>query len=202
TLASGATLRKAEDVEISGNPQQGGGASSFDFSWTPSAPQPGQSVTFKALIGGSAPAGAVIKWTIEGVKTTGATVTHTFAAAGSYEVEAELEQEGGAGTLQATHEVQVGGGTQPPGNGATAIDFSWSPSSPKAGDSVSFNASVTGTPVAGSSIKWRMPDGSRPTGSNVSFTFATAGSFSVEVEMEQPGKSNIQRQRTVTVAAK
>ena len=193
TLGS-ATLRAAEDVKITGAPA--GGATGLDFTWSPLSPQAGQAVTFTAMISGNAPAGATVKWEIEGVRSTGASVTHTFAANGSYEVEAELEQEG-LGTLRATHIVNVGGVGQPPGS--VSIDFTWSPDAPHAGQVVTFTATVTGSPAAGSSIKWRMPDGSRPTGATASFTFAAAGTYSVEVEIEQPGQQAIERQHSVTV---
>ena len=197
TVALGTTtLRAAEDVKITGAPA--GGASAFDFSWSPSSPQPGQAVTFTAMITGNLPAGATVTWQIEGVKSTGASVTHTFAAAGSYQVEAELEQEG-LGTLRMTHVVNVGGVTPPPNQGTVSIDFSWSPDSPRAGQAVTFTATITGSPAVGSTIKWRMPDGSRPTGATTMFTFAAAGTYSVEVEIEQPGNDTIQTQHSVTV---
>jgi len=193
----GATLRTAEDVKITGTPA--GGATGFDFTWSPSSPQAGQSVTFTAVVNGNVPAGAIVKWQIEGVRSTGATATHTFASNGSFQVEAELEQEG-LGTLHAAHVVTVGGVTPPPpGNGTVSIDFTWSPSSPAAGQLVTFTATVTGSPAAGSSIKWRMPDGSRPGGTTATFTFAAAGNYSVEVEIEQPGQPAIQRQHSVAV---
>ena len=200
TLASGAQLRKAEDITITGGTGGGGGATSFDFTFSPQSPSPGQPVTFTATIGGTAKPGAFVKWQIGTQRLTGASITFTFAAAGNYEVEAELEQEG-ALTLKATHTVSVGGTVpNPGGSGATAIDFTWSPSSPRAGQSVSFNASITGTPLAGSEIKWKFPDSSRPTGANTYFTFAAAGTYKVSVEISQPGRASIQREKNVTVA--
>lgn len=167
--------------------------------WTPASPQPGQAVQFTATVAGSAPAGAVIQWTIEGVHSIGAITTHTFAMAGTFEVEAELEQEGGT-TLRAVHNVVVGGGSPGGGQGVTGVDFSWTPSAPRVNQAVTFTATMTGMPGAGAEIKWRFPDGSRPGGSSVMFTFTSAGAQSVEVEIDEAGKMPVQRQRTVTVA--
>ena len=199
TFASGAIARRAEDVTITGSGTAPGGATGLDFSWTPASPQPGQPVQFTATVAGNAPAGAVIKWTIEGIRSTGAIATHTFATAGTFEVEAELEQEGGT-TLRAVHNVVVGGGSPGGGQGVTSIDFAWTPAAPRVNQPVTFTATVTGTPGAGAEIKWRFPDGSRPRGSSVTFTFTSSGAQSVEVEIDEAGKTPVQRQKTVTVA--
>ena len=199
TLAGGATLRKVEDITITGGTTPG--ASGFDFTWSPQSPAPGSAVTFTAVISGSAKPGAFIKWHIETDRPTGASVTHTFATAGSFEVEAELEQEGLL-TLKATHEVQIGGGGNPGGGGAgtTAVDFTWSPSSPKAGQAVTFTATLTGDPLAGSEIKWKFPDNSRPSGTTATYTFPSAGTFKVSFEVAQPGRVSVQREKNVTVS--
>ena len=192
------TLHAAHIVTVGGGSNPGSGATAIDFSWTPQSPAAGQAVTFTAIVSGTAKPGAFVKWNIEGQRPTGASITHTFAAAGSYEVEAELEQEG-AVTLHVTHIVTVGGGGNP-GSGATAIDFSWTPSSPRAGQTVSFSATITGTPLAGSEIKWKFPDDSRPQGTSASFMFGAAGTYKVSVEVSQPGLVSIQREKNVIVA--
>lgn len=192
------TLHATHIVNVGGG-GGGGGTTGFDFTWSPQSPNPGQQVTFTAVITGTTKPGAVVKWNIQGQRPTGNSVTFTFAAAGSYEVEADLEQEGVA-TLHATHVVSVGGGNPGGGTGTTAVDFSWTPSSPRAGQTVSFTASITGTPLAGSELKWKFPDGSRPQGSSASYTFPAAGTYTVSFEVAQPNRLPIQAEKNVTVA--
>jgi plastocyanin len=195
----GAVTLQATHVVSVGGGGGGGGATAFDFTWSPQSPAAGAQVAFTAVISGTPKAGAFVKWNIEGLRPTGNTVTHSFGTAGSYEVEAELEQEG-AVTLQATHVVNVGGGNPGGGSGATAVDFTWTPSSPHAGQLVSFSAAITGTPLSGSELKWKFPDDSRPLGSSTSYTFGAAGTYTVSFEVAQPGRATIQREKSVTVA--
>lgn len=176
----------------------GGGALSIDFGWLPATPDAGQEITFTAVITGTPPVGASIKWEFPGnVVRSGNPVTHTFSAPGTYEVEVELEH-GGPETIRQRKAITVGGGGGG-GTGATGISFSWSPAAPRAGQSIEFEATVEGTPLAGSYIKWRFPDDSRPIGNPVSYTFATPGTYEVRVQIEQPGRVSIESERTVTV---
>jgi hypothetical protein len=48
-------------------------------------------------------------------------------------------------------------------------------------------------------VKWRFPDGSRPNGNPVTFTFASCRRFQVEAELEQPGRVTIETRIFVTV---
>jgi hypothetical protein len=124
-------------------------------------------------------------------------VTFTFASTGSFEVEVELEHEGST-TLQTTHIVTIGGGSQDTVQNVTSIDFTWSP--PKAGQTCSFTASFDRQPPSGSIVKWRFPDNSRPEGTTASYTFAAAGTYTVRVQIEQPGQASIEREKNLTVS--
>jgi PKD domain len=172
-----------------GNPGNGTGPLSFTFS--PAAPNAGQEVTFTAS---GNTGGGSYKWKFPGnVRKFGAVVTFTFAAAGSYQVELEIEH--GSITSEVTRTVTVGGGTGNPGNGAGALDFTFSPSSPRAGQAVTFTA--TGN-TGGGTYKWKFPGNVRPMGAVVTFTFASAGSYEVEVEIEH-GSTDAEVQKRVTV---
>jgi len=195
TLAGGAIVRDQEDVHVTGSNTDNTGV--IDFTWRPSAPAAGQEVSFTAS---GAAAGGTFQWEFPGnIRKTGNVVTFTFAAAGSYEVELELEH-GASTTLHARHNVTVGGGPTGGGSNVSSIDFSWTPPAPKAGQTVSFTATFGGQPPAGSVVKWRFPNNSRPEGTTVSYTFATAGSYEVRVEIEQPGRPSIESEKNVTVA--
>jgi PKD repeat protein len=65
---------------------------------------------------------------------------------------------------------------------------------------VAFTASFDRQPPAGSIVKWRFPDNSRPEGTSATYTFAKAGTYTVRVQIEQPGQPSIEREKDVTVA--
>ncbi|HET8774774.1 MAG TPA: PKD domain-containing protein [Thermoanaerobaculia bacterium] len=193
TLAGGAVVRDREDLRIAGsgaNPP----SSAIDFTYTPANPQPGQQVVFTAT---GETNGGFFKWKFPGdIRPVGNTVTFTFAAAGSYQVEVEIEH--GATRAEVTRTVTVGGGGGNPGGGnpgTTPLDFTFSPQSPAAGQEVTFTA--TGS-TGGGSYKWKFPGNVRKSGSVVTFTFASAGSYQVEVEIEH-GSITAEITKTVTV---
>lgn len=196
TLTGGATVRAREDVHVGETTTGTPGPTSIDFTFSPSAPAVGQQVVFTAT---GATNGGSFNWQFPGnVRKTGSVVTFTFAAAGTYEVEVELEREGSA-TVKSTHFVTVGGGNTG-GTNATSIDFSWTPQTAKAGQQVLFTASFDRQPPSGSVVKWRFPDNSRPEGTTATYTFATAGTYTVRVQIEQPGQPSIEREKNITIA--
>jgi hypothetical protein len=172
-----------------GNPPP---AAAIDFSFSPSAPTAGQSVTFTAS---GSTGGGTYKWQFPGgVVKTGSVVTFTFAAAGAYEVELEIEH----GTVdgQVTKVVTVAGGnTGNPPPATTPLNFTFSPASPRAGQQVTFTASGD---TGGGTYTWKFPSGDRKTGAVVTFTFAAAGSYEVELEVEH-GTTDAKVKKTVTV---
>jgi hypothetical protein len=190
------TLHATHVVNVGGD-TTGGGGSSIDFTWTPTAPAAGQAITFTASGGNG---GAFVFKFPGNIRKTGSVVTFTFDAAGSYEVELEQEREGSV-TLHAEHPVVVAGGTTTGGGGTpTSVDFSWTPTSPKAGQTVTFTATSDKEPPAGASFKWRLPDDSRPLGKSVTYTFTTAGTYKIRVELEHAGAASIERERNIVIA--
>jgi PKD repeat protein len=163
---------------------------SLNFNYSPSTPHPGDTITFTAT---GAPAGATYKWKFPGsnIRPTGAVVTYTFASAGSFEVELELEH--AATPAQITKIITVSSSASNTGGN---LDFTFSPTSPRAGQSVTFTA--TGN-TNGGTYKWKFPDNSRPAGAVVTFTFATAGSFEVELEIEH-GSTDAEVKKIVRVS--
>ncbi len=172
------------------NPGTGTGALNFTFS--PANPQPGQEVTFTAT---GNTGGGVYKWKFPGdVRKLGSPVTFTFASAGSYQVEVEIEHGTINAEVQKTVTVGSGGNTGNPGTGEP-LNFTFSPSSPAAGQVVTFTASGD---TGGGTYKWKFPGDVRKFGQVVTFTFASAGSYEVELEIEH---GTIQREirKIVTV---
>ncbi len=188
------TLHASHVVNVGGGSTGGGGA--IDFNWLPANPASGQLVTFTAS-GGN---GGTFVFKFPGnVRKSGSVVTFTFATAGSYEVELEQEKEGST-TLHAAHVVVVGSGSTGGGGTVTSVDFSSSPASPRAGQTVTFTATSNAEPPAGSSFKWRMPDDSRPQGKTTTYTFATAGTYKIRVELEHAGSASIEKEKNIVVA--
>jgi hypothetical protein len=138
-LEHGTTTAEVTHIVTVGGGNNGDpGTGPLAFTFSPSAPAVGQQVTFTAS---GATGGGSYKWKFPGdLRKFGPIVTFTFAAAGSYEVELELEH--GTTTAQVTHIVTVGGGNNGGGQNVTSIDFSWSPQAAKAGQAVSFIAAL------------------------------------------------------------
>lgn len=186
------TLHATHVVNVGGGSNGGGGT--IDFTWSPATPDAGQLITFTAS-GGN---GGTFVFKFPGnVRKTGSVVTFTFASAGSYEVELEQEKEGSV-TLHATHVVIVGGSNG--GGTVSSVDFSWTPASPRAGQTVTFTATSDREPSSGSFFKWRMPDDSRPQGKTATYTFAAPGTYKIRVQLEQSGLPSIEKERNVVIA--
>lgn len=147
----------------------------IDFTFTPSAPDAGEIVTFTAV--GNLMGGATT-WRFPGdVTRAGNPAKHTFTAAGIYEIELEVN----TGNIRRVKK-SVTIGSDPPQ--LSSVDITFSPSAPRAGDVMKFNA-VSNIPLpAGAAFKWTMPDGSHPTGPSVKYTVTAAGTYRVEVEIE------------------
>lgn len=80
---------------------------------------------------------------------------------------------------------------------APVADFSFSPASPQAGQSVSFTDVSSGSPTSWS---WSFGDGGTATARNPSHVFAAAGSYAVTLTATNAGGSNA-RTKTVVVTA-
>ncbi|MFY9820949.1 MAG: PKD domain-containing protein, partial [Thermoanaerobaculia bacterium] len=158
------------------------------FTVSPASPKAGDTVTFDSSPSTGVPAGATIGWSFgdSSPATSGSHVTHVYANAGNYNVQLTITPAGCLSTTclsTAAKTVTVA----PAGTGTTA-QFTVSPASPKAGDTVTFDSSPsTGVP-AGASIGWSFGDG-RPDGSGtaVIHVYASAGSYEVVLTITPAG---------------
>src|ERR1051326_1724896 len=144
-----------------------------DFTWSPSSPQAGQVVQFTDTSTGSPTSWS---WNFgDGGTSTLQNPTHVFAA-GSFSVGLSVSNNGGASAPFITKTVS----TAP---AATVANFTWSPSSPQAGEVVQFTDTSTGSPTSWS---WNFGDGGTSTLQNPTHVFA-AGSFSVGLSVSNNG---------------
>jgi PKD repeat protein len=127
---------------------------------------------------------ATWSWTVTGGgvgSSTSSTITVTWGAAGSYSVTAT-----NAGCTPAQGTAFVGiQSTTTGGGGPLTAQYSFSPSAPKAGDSVKFDSSAsTGGPAT---WVWNFGDNSSGNGAVVNHTYANAGNYIVSLTETAPG---------------
>ena len=147
------------------------------FSVSPAAPVEGQAVQFTDTSTGSPTSWS---WNFNDGSTSGAqNPTHAFAAAGSYSVVLTASNAGGSSS--ATRVVAV---TAKPADLTAA--FSFSPSSPKIGDTVQFTDTSTGAPLV---WLWDFGDGATSTAQNPGHAYGTAGSKTVTLTVSNASGS-------------
>ncbi len=108
------------------------------FSWTPTIPATGQSVSFLGTAGGDGPIS--FTWSFgDGSEASGAAVSHAYALSGTYSV--RLTATNGCGRQVVSNTVLVLDG---PCNPLYGPAFTWSPYFPLAGQTATFRGSVGG----------------------------------------------------------
>src|SRR5437867_102302 len=149
-------------------------ALSASFAYSPSSTQAGQPITFTASArGGTSP--FTFSWSFgDGSTGTGSSVTHTYSSAGSFTT-ALTVKDSSSPQQTATSQMTVAVTSPPP---PISASFTLSPSSPSAGQPVSFTASASGgTPPY--SYTWSYGDGSTGTGLQVTHTYDRDGTYQV-----------------------
>lgn len=147
----------------------------------PGSGQPGTNYTYSASANSCTPA-STWTWTASGggtVTGSGATVQIRWSSTGSKSVTAKNS---GCGSATGSKLVTISDPSDPPPSGGSLdARFTFTPASPKAGDTVSFNGgSSTGSPTF---YSWTFPGGVTKQGQVVSHTFAESGSFPVKLEV-------------------
>jgi PKD repeat protein len=161
-------------------PVGAGAAPTASFVFSPTAPKINQTVFFNGT-GSTAGAGhQIVKYDWDfgaGSKRSGTdgTVSKTYDDPGTYNVVLTVTDEVGQ-TGQATRTVTVGGGEP-------TASFTFSPTQPNAGQSISFNAGGS-SPGSASSIttySWNFGDGTTGTGATPSKTYSANGTYVVRL---------------------
>jgi PKD repeat protein len=149
------------------------------FTFTPSSPLDHQSVLFDASTSTSASGNPIVSYTWDfgdGQTGSGRQVTHAFSIAGTYFVKLTIG-DGVGRTASTSQQIDVGAGVGP------VVSFTTSPSDPRVGEQVNFNAAAT-VPAPGRTIRtylWDFGDGEQKTTSSATTThdYQRIGTFTV-----------------------
>ncbi len=170
---------------------------SASFTYSPSSPQTGHTVSFSgSASGGTSPYS--YSWNFgDGSTGTGSSVTHTYSSAGSFTV--TLTVKDSSSPQQTVTSQQTVSVTSPPP--PLTASFTYNPSSPQVGQTVSFSGSASGG-VSPYSYSWSFGDGSTGTGSSVTHAYASTGSFTVVLTVRDSGspQQTTTSQQSITVS--
>ena len=139
---------------------------SASFTYGPSYPLTGQAVQFT-----DTSTGGPISWQWDfgdGTSSTSQNPKHAYATAGSYTVTLTVGFSSGFRTVSQMITIAP----------SLAASFTFSPSSPTAGQAVQFTDTSTGSPT---SWQWSLGDGATSNTQNPSHIYTTAGSFTVSL---------------------
>jgi uncharacterized delta-60 repeat protein len=173
----------------------GARAPAASFSSAPSSPRTGDPLSFDAS-GSSDPYAPIVSysWSFgDGATATGASTSHSYAAAGRHKVTLSVTDTNG---LHDTVSDTVAVTDRPP-----IASFAFSPSSPQAGQAVSFDGSASGDPdgtILG--YRWDFGDGSTAAGGAPQHVYAAPGSYAVILAVDDNSGSTANVTRIVTVA--
>ncbi len=126
-------------------------------------------------------------------EAAGPDVTHTFGAAGDYEVSLTLTD--GEGTTTTTTRTVVV--AEP--NGPPAVSIDVSPGSPAAGEPVEFTAEASDPDGSVESYEWTVDGDPAGSGETVEYTFDTVGDHTVQVVVTDDTGDTTSESVTVTV---
>lgn len=165
-----------------------GGAAFFTFS--PTAPGVGQTVTFIA----SPLPNATFFWDFgDGAFGSGTTVTHAYSRPSPFTVTLRVSNDiGQSATTSRTFTVTS---TLPAGSAS----FTFSPTNPGINDDVFFNASASTVTVG--TFAWDFGDGSRGSGIRITHQFSRAANYTVLLTVTNDVNQSATTTRTVPVSA-
>jgi PKD repeat protein len=170
-----------------------------NFTFSPVNPGVNQDVVFNATgtqvpgrPGGPGPGVAGYVWDFgDGTSGVGQTITHRFARGGSFAVTLRVTSDAG---LTATLSRQINVSATLPAGSAS---FVFSPTDPREGDEVFFNASAS-TLVDGT-FTWDFGDGSNGTGVRPVHSYSRARTYTVVLTVRNSLGQSATTTRTVTV---
>ena len=171
------------------------------FTFTPGAPLDHQPVLFDASTSTSNSSNPItsVTWNFgDGGTGSGLQATHTFNTPGTYFVKLTIGD--AVGRIASTsRQIDVGAGAGP------AVTFTTSPSDPRVGEAVNFNASGT-VPAPGRTIRsylWDFGDGEQKTTTTPTTThdYQRVGSFTVTLTVTDDAGRTASGTASITIAA-
>ena len=166
------------------------------FIFSPTNPSLNQDVIFTATAntGPGIPGGVIGTFTWDfgdGGTATGSPVTHRYARGGTYTVSLRVTTDAG---LAATASRAITISTTLPGGSA---NFTFSPTDPRVGDDVFFNASSSS--VSGGSFSWDFGDGTSGSGVAPVHSYGRARTFTVTLTVVSSSGQSATTSKTLTV---
>lgn len=172
TDAIGQTVSVSQFLSVSSVP-----APAANFSFSPSNPNPNQNIFFNASSSTASPGRSIVRYEWDfgtGSTASGVTVTKSYDVPGTYTVTLTVSDDiGQTNTISRSVIVAIGG------PGSPSANFTFSPTSPTAGQAVFFNASTTTSSSAITSYQWDFGDGTSGTGVTTSHPYRAAGTYEV-----------------------
>ncbi|MGQ3331037.1 PKD domain-containing protein [Halorubrum sp. FL23] len=191
---AGNTDSVVKDVSVSANAE----TPTADFDYFPQNPASGETVTFDASPSTADTTITSYDWDVTGdgnYDEQGETITQSFEM-GEVEVTLRITDDMGQ-TDTVSRTVSVGSSDAPP---TAAFDFS--PASPTAGQSISFDASASTDDGTVDSYEWDFNDDGtmEKSGEQTSYTFETSGEYPVTLRVTDDAGQSSTSKRTVSVS--
>src|SRR5436309_2693887 len=168
---------------------------SASFTYSPSSPQIGQTVSFTGSASGGTQSYSY-SWSFgDGSTGTGSSAKHTYSSAGTLDVAFTVKDNGSPQQTKTSQQPISVSGAPPP----LTASFAYSPSSTQAGQPVRFTASASGGTSA-FTFSWSFGDGTTGTGSPVTHTYSSAGSYTAALTVKDSSSPQQTATSQMTVA--
>jgi PKD repeat protein len=169
------------------------------YTFSPTNPTAGQSVSFNGS-GSSDPDGTIVQWQWsfgDGQSATGQFVNHSYGSSGTYTITLTVRDDDGA-TDSETQQISVGGAPNQPPTAA----YTFSPTNPTAGQSVSFNGSGSSDPD-GNVVQWQWSfgDGQSATGQFVNHSYGSSGTYTITLTVRDDDGATDSETQQISVGA-
>src|SRR6267143_1760226 len=162
------------------------------FTYLPTTPIASTLVSFTGVVSGGTPP-YTYSWAFgDGGTGTGLTTSHTYSTAGNYAVTLTVA-DSVAGSARSTQTVSV---LPVP---ALSASFTFSPSQPTSGQSVTFASTASGG-LSPYTYSWNFGDGGTSTSQNPSHTFTNSGTFTVSLNVTDSALTRVPTSQSITIS--